>query len=164
MFNNIGGKIKGLATFICWLGIIGSVLGGIALVMILGDEMSIVVGIIVAIVGSLLSWIGSFLLYGFGQLIYNSDIIVKNIRNNKNKPQPSQYVKVRNDTFDKSTASQRKCEGCGNVISKEICPHCGRIFGVTAEKLNQLQASYTRGEMTEHEYLAKVVDIRNQAQ
>ena len=29
MFNNIGGKIKGLAKFVCWLGIIGSSIWGV---------------------------------------------------------------------------------------------------------------------------------------
>ena len=80
MFNNIGGKIKGLAAFICWLGIIGSVLGGLGL-MVLGDEIFLVIGIVVALIDSLISWVGSFLLYVFGQLIYNSDILAKNAKN-----------------------------------------------------------------------------------
>ena len=85
MFNNIGGKIKGLAAFICWLGIIGSVLGGVGLMMI-GDELFIIIGIVVAAIGSLFSWIGSFVLYGYGQLIYNSDIIAKNTQNGNYVP------------------------------------------------------------------------------
>ena len=37
MFSNIGGKIKGLAKFFCWLGIIASVIAGVGM-MILGDQ------------------------------------------------------------------------------------------------------------------------------
>lgn len=65
MFDNICGKIKTMAQVICVLGIIGSVIGGIVLISV---DM-VIVGIIVLIGGSLLSWLGSFGLYGFGQLI-----------------------------------------------------------------------------------------------
>ena len=64
MFNWIGSKIKGFTKFICWVGIIGSVLLGISL-----GSMSPVAGLLIALVGSLLSWISSFVLYGFGELI-----------------------------------------------------------------------------------------------
>ena len=40
MFKNIGGKIKALAKVICWIGIIGSVLAGIG--MMVADEDMIV--------------------------------------------------------------------------------------------------------------------------
>ncbi len=79
MFSNIGGKIKGLATFLTIFGFV--VFGGIALITLLtsfgmGNEESIVVGLIasffIAVIGCLASWLGSFLLYGFGELIENS--------------------------------------------------------------------------------------------
>ena len=95
MFDNIGGKIKGLAKFFCWLGIIASVIGGIAII-VAGAQMNsyyysysssvittaILSGIAVMVFGSLISWIGSFLLYGFGQLVDNSDKLVKMKSNN----------------------------------------------------------------------------------
>ena len=86
MFNHIGRKIKGLAKFICWLGIILSVLVGI--IMILGgsnvdvsgvegaealQSLGWVGGVLFIIIGCLVSWIGSFFTYGFGQLIENTD-------------------------------------------------------------------------------------------
>ena len=78
MFSNIGGKIKGLATFLTIFGFV--VFGGIALITLLasfaGGEEAIVVGLIasffIAVIGCLASWLGSFLLYGFGELIENS--------------------------------------------------------------------------------------------
>ena len=92
MFNNIGGKIKGLAKFMCWLGIILSVIIGI--VLIIGatnrngyyrytDTTTIIYGIIVIVMGSLLSWIGSFVLYGFGELVDNSSKLVE-LKSNEN--------------------------------------------------------------------------------
>ena len=77
MFDNIGAKIKTLAKVICWIGIIFSVIAGIAGI-VNGTAQSVVAGITTIIVGCLMSWIGSFFAYGFGQLIENTDEIRKN--------------------------------------------------------------------------------------
>ena len=73
MFKNIGGKIKALAKVICWIGIIGSVLAGIG--MMVADEDMIVYGLLIMPIGALMSWIGSFMLYGFGELVENSTVL-----------------------------------------------------------------------------------------
>lgn len=75
MFNNIGGKIKSLASVLAWFGIGFSVIIGI--VLIAADEELFLVGLIVAVLGSISSWIGSFLIYGFGELVENSAIIAQ---------------------------------------------------------------------------------------
>ena len=75
MFDNIGGKIKTLAQVITWIGILASIISGIA-IMTIDDEM-IFVGLMVMIFGALSSWVSSFVLYGFGQLVENSDKLVK---------------------------------------------------------------------------------------
>lgn len=72
MFYNIGQKIKALAVVITWIGIVLSVIAGFV-VSSTGDWQ---MGIIIVIAGGLGSWLMSFLLYGFGQLIYNTDILV----------------------------------------------------------------------------------------
>ena len=89
MFNNIGGKIKGLAIFLCWLGIILYVIIGVIMIIAAASSRSytfdsygekitlstggsIVAGILVIVFGSLASWIGSFFMYGFGELVENS--------------------------------------------------------------------------------------------
>lgn len=72
MFDNIGGKIKKLAKVCAWIGIIGSILGGLGTFAIGG----ILGFLFVAGLGCLLSWVGAFGLYGFGQLIENSDKLV----------------------------------------------------------------------------------------
>ncbi len=78
MFGNIGGKIKALAQVITWIGIIVSILIGIITMSTSGP-----VGILIAVAGSLISWISSFILYGFGQLIENSDELVRLLSENK---------------------------------------------------------------------------------
>ena len=70
MFNNIGKKLKVVAVVFCWIGIVASVVFGIILI----DDYDEVVGAVTLVVGVLSSWIGSFALYGFGQLVENSDL------------------------------------------------------------------------------------------
>ena len=78
MFKNMGGKIKGWTKFVCWMGIIISILAGIGMAIAgiqSGDEAAAIVsGIAVAVVGFLISWISSFVAYGFGELVENSTI------------------------------------------------------------------------------------------
>ncbi len=75
MFNNIGGKIKTVAMTLC---IIESVVSAICgLVLIVTDKRTILPGILLILIGPIIAWLGSFLLYGFGQLIENSDILVR---------------------------------------------------------------------------------------
>ena len=91
MFSNIGRKIKVLAKVFCWLGIIGSIVIGVLMISgssyftaisgNLGDDVAAFAagspgafgGIIFIIIGSLVSWISSFALYGFGELVDNSE-------------------------------------------------------------------------------------------
>ena len=91
MFNNIGSKIKGLAKFFCFFGIainvllgIGCIIAGIIFLDGWGTEeigiALIIAGPVITIFGSLLSWISSFLLCGFGQLVENSDKLAENAR------------------------------------------------------------------------------------
>ena len=81
MFSNIGGKIKGLATAISVIGIGVSVICGIIMIIAggaTGDTGAMIgMGFAILIVGSLLSWVGSFFAYGFGELIENTTVIAE---------------------------------------------------------------------------------------
>ena len=92
MFNNIGRKIKTLAKVLCWIGCIFAIIIGISMMVSggnssyismngtpvsVGSSASVIMGIIVIILGVLASWIGSFAMYGFGQLVENSDKLVE---------------------------------------------------------------------------------------
>lgn len=112
MFNNIGHKIKVLAMVLCLIGIICGIVAGIVLVV----EGLPEIGIPVLIGSPLLFWISSFVLYGFGQLVENSDTLVENT---------TKYVEI-------------TCPGCGEKLSflKEeydtsdslICPLCDAVI------------------------------------
>ena len=71
MFTNIGGKIKTTAAVCCWIVIIASVISGIA--MMFNDVPG--AGLLTIIVGPLVGWLSSFMLYGFGELVENSCIM-----------------------------------------------------------------------------------------
>ena len=95
MFDNIGRKIKIIAIVSAWIGIIVSILAGVAtflstmimfLPLIASNDflsslillfvsliLSILGAAVVMIVGCLSSWLYVVLLYAFGQLVENSD-------------------------------------------------------------------------------------------
>lgn len=71
MFDNIGKKIKNLAFMFCIIGIIFSVMAGASLFA----EEDGLRGAIYILAGIAISWIGNFLLCGFGELIENTSRI-----------------------------------------------------------------------------------------
>ena len=75
MFNydNIGDKIKGLAKVTFVVEAIAAVISGFAFMA--SDEDLILIGLLLLGGGPFVAWVSSWLLYGFGQLIENSDII-----------------------------------------------------------------------------------------
>lgn len=90
MFDNIGKKIKTLAKVLCRVGIIAYVI--VAIVMFLcvieypyAAGLYIGLGVAFLIGGSLLSWISSFFMYGFGELIDKACDIERNTRGGERK-------------------------------------------------------------------------------
>lgn len=75
MFSNIGGKLKKFAVVFTYLGIIISVIYGF--VLISQDDDLILPGVLTVFLGSLGSWICSLFLYAFGQLVQNTDKLVR---------------------------------------------------------------------------------------
>lgn len=87
MFTNIGGKIKLTAKIACWVSMVASFIGGIILLIysiVEAEDELIIVGLIVPLVAPFLCWIGSFVMYGFGELIEKTAEIAENT---KQKPQ-----------------------------------------------------------------------------
>ena len=78
MYDNIGGKIKGFAFVSFFILTIASVISGIGIWS--SDDDYIMLGILVMVLGPFLSWMLSWLLYGFGELIDKVTEIEKNTR------------------------------------------------------------------------------------
>lgn len=101
MFDNIGNKIKTLAKVVCFIGIVSSLITGI----VLGNLLSSGVGLVIIILGCLLSWIGSFFTYGFGELIEKTTEIANNTRQTS---MTSPKSSISEDTLDTSENQQQQ--------------------------------------------------------
>lgn len=126
MFDNISGKIKTLAVVTTIIGIIASVIIGIV-VLVTADELAFL-GIIVIILGSLFSWASSFLIYGFGELIENTQVIAHNTTKqsaltksnllNKTQSAPKQeHKKICPCCFHEVSQYDLTCNSCGQKLN-----------------------------------------------
>ncbi len=88
MFSNIGKKIQTLGKIVCWLGIIMFVLLGL-MTAVCGYTVSdygtpadgaaaVVTGILIIVIGSIASWVSSFMMVGFGRLVETNEQIAAN--------------------------------------------------------------------------------------
>lgn len=76
MYDNIGGKIKGLAKATFIVETIASVITGIFFMA--SDEDMIPIGLLIIVLGPIIAWVSSWLLYGFGELIDKTCDIARN--------------------------------------------------------------------------------------
>lgn len=122
MFDNIGGKIKGLARFICIGGIIVFAIFGI--VIIAGGAKSrmggatVISGLLTMVFGGVLSWISSLGLYGFGELIEKTTEIANNTRQTQNR-----YSEVNSTPV--FTEAKRPNRTATDASGRITCPNCG---------------------------------------
>lgn len=91
MFTDVGDKLKKVAKILFWVFAVVGVGGGVAAI-IAGDlePEFFLLGLVIAAVGIFASWIGALAIYGFGELVENSDIrtnlAIKQDMEKKNKP------------------------------------------------------------------------------
>lgn len=105
MFNNIGKKIKTLANVLCWVGIIAYVI--VAIIMFINasegsyrtEGLYTGLGFAFLIGGPLLSWISSFFMYGFGELIDKTCDIERNTRSGERRSVAQ--TKIETERIDK---------------------------------------------------------------
>ena len=114
MFDNIGGKIKGLAKIIFWIIVICFSIFGLSMltqsssspVYFLGGLLSIGLGIVMA-------WLSTCLLYGYGELIEKTSQIERNTRGGFNIV--SQKGNVVSDV--QADAEQKRIDQLNNLRS-----------------------------------------------
>lgn len=102
MFDNIGGKIKALAEVVCILGIILSIIGGFIIIA----ENSGLLGFMFMVIGSLGSWVSSFTLFGFGQLIENTDLLVKMANKQHSRKKTKSYKGIKDDLYTEDASTE----------------------------------------------------------
>ncbi len=110
MFDNIGKKIKGLAKAVTFIGILLSILLGM-LYLVNSDVPS---GILTIVLGCLGSWLGSLVLYGFGELVDCVQRIADSLE------APAQEGPVSHGGWT--------CPHCGevNLLGDAVCRRCGK--------------------------------------
>ena len=150
MFDRIGDKIKTLAVICCGLGMVLSVI--CAIVLWSGNSYrnpTVALGIGVLVGGCLASWVGSFFMYGFGELIEETRRnreLNQEILNRLNAPQekgnapespvrdvPRAFSVGRALSFQHEIKPQHPangewvCTSCGtrNLRSDLMCRDCG---------------------------------------
>ncbi len=126
MFNNISAKIKLLAQISCWVGIVASFLYGVYIMRTTRELIVVgfIVGILVMVIGAFASWAGSFMTYGIGQLIENTDTLIK-LKKIQLGEAPEETV-TRPVKDDKEEKKDYFCSKCGKPLdpSTGLCPVC----------------------------------------
>ena len=95
MFNNIGDKIQIWAIVLTVMGMIGSIIYG-ALYM----QVSVTYGLLIMIFGCIGSWISSFLIYGFGEIIIKLNEISKTLADQR-KLSVAESLKTKDNNLSK---------------------------------------------------------------
>lgn len=118
MYDNIGGKIKGLAKWVC---IIGSIIMAISGMVCMGlGEDFIPVGILLLILGPVLCWISSWILYGFGELIEKTSNIERAMSGNEKS-------QVQANSDSKRRESLEKLRADGWISEEEYLKRLGKL-------------------------------------
>ena len=98
LYSNIGSKIKNWAKWVFIVAAIASVIGAICMMASAEDSWMLVVGMIVLVVGPLIAWVSSWLLYGFGEIIVKLTAIERNTRStNADKEESSVHTNEENE-------------------------------------------------------------------
>ena len=132
LYENIGGKIKGLAKFIFVIGALGPILIGFCLLC----GGLVLIGLCTMVCGSIFAWIGSWILYAFGELVSDTHAV-------RNKLDPIDETTYAYDYEEEGDGRTRYEDGgshkkasqcsCGELFYGRYCPVCGKKAEATAE-------------------------------
>lgn len=131
MFTNIGTKIKVLAKIVFIFGVIGGFILACGIWSSMSDNAGQNVGIFFSGLFAfaavfVASWVGVFLLYGFGELIDSNEkceYYLSRLQGETN----SRFLERLTDSADKHSESGWLCEcGTRNRIGSSYCKICGK--------------------------------------
>ena len=133
MYENLGGKLKGLAIVEMILGVIASVVYGIITGVSLGAS-GWIVGIIIAVVGILVSYFFTLGLYAIGEIVENVEAVwsdISKIRSSLDKIDSSinNMNSSSNSGVVKDVKPAEAKEGEAIPLNDDLvkCPVCGSI-------------------------------------
>lgn len=122
MYDNIGGKIKGLAKVAFIIEVIAAVIIGANFIAI--DDDLIGIGLLIMILCSFVGWVSSWLLYGFGELIDQTCAIARNTYGGERKSETQskidhERISKINDLLSQGLLTEEEYK---QAISKEMNP------------------------------------------
>ncbi|NLO85678.1 MAG: hypothetical protein GX096_09665 [Clostridiales bacterium] len=128
MFENIGGKIKKLAI----IGLVSSVIVSVIAAVIIfktAAQNSTFTGIMVIVAGFLVGYIEALVIYAFGTLVENSQILVNASREQAAaqyaQPQERRFPRAEAPRTETSRTESPKTEAPRGEVPRKDCPHCG---------------------------------------
>ena len=141
MYEDIGKKIKGLAKAAFVIEAIAAVIYGI--VLLCEDEDLLFIAFLVWIAGFLVSWVSSWFLYGFGELIDQVCYIAENTQPRdriseilpwtQNKPQVQPTAHTQSPTSKDAKSNSTNGKDASNppvsaeiINGEKVCPKCGQ--------------------------------------
>jgi predicted flavoprotein YhiN len=141
-FNNIGKKIKTIAKISFYLLSVSFLFYGILLIIKTDND---ILGLLWLILGPIISWISSFVLYGFGQLVDNSDklIALKEVPNNdiqNNKKAKTTHLE--NTTISSNTKPNKEIEEINCTSKYKMAKQI--INDLPPEHLDSLKQKYKK--------------------
>ena len=133
MFDNVGKKLQVVAKIYMWIGILISVIVGI---ITASDAQSggFFIFLLIAVFGSVGSYLSSLFLYAFGEMVENIASIEDDTgyfrrRTMKKDKDETEAAKNTGHTFSGSRTAdgKKKCKSCGaeNLVGNEVCTACG---------------------------------------
>ena len=116
LYENIGGKIKNWAKWIFIIEAIGAIITG--LVLLFTDEDFILVGLLTLVCGPLVAYVGSWILYAFGELVEDVHAI-------RNKEGTTAEVKAKHEAEEQERQETEE-KARHEFEAKVPCSFCGK--------------------------------------
>ncbi len=123
MFDNIGSKLKTLAKIECWAGIILSVIGALVIWFGYGNG-GFLTGLLTLLSGCAASWIGSWITYGVGEGVENTEILRAELADLRKRLNSAQEAGA-GSASHASAAFPGRGAPVSRTVPKRDCPHCG---------------------------------------
>ena len=136
-FDNIGGKIKNLAKWSCWITILLTwIAAPIAFIVLVSDEWTAYlcwIPLVGAIVGPVLVWVESWVLYAFGEFVEDTHAMRKKyypMAEEQANREAEEKANREAEEIAQKKAQTFSCPKCSNTVNygDVSCGSCGQQF------------------------------------
>ena len=126
MYDNIGGKIKGLAKTMFIVEAIGAIITGVVL-MATGEDLTLY-GFLTLVCGPIVAYVSSWIWYAFGELVEDIHVMRQGYYSIAEVVRTDYETKEKHKMGTLKKATQ--CE-CGELHYAIYCPICGKKAGAS---------------------------------